>query len=185
MKYCVKDMVKFYPNVTTNQIFIGEVIEVYMGMNQYKIMYEGSKYCVHEQFIIEKASRDEVKIVRYELMLAEKDLKIKELTDKVDKFATQLQAQVDVHVNVDEKLDNLCKDKAALEAIIKECHKEIASLKFKIRQLEADKNWKKGWDFPPKKPFGPSPIRKPMPWSINCNTSGDRSKSCGCHVKSS
>lgn len=183
MKYCVKDMVKFYPNVTTNQIFIGEVIEVYMGMNQYKIMYEGSKYCVHEQFIIEKASKDEVKIVRYELMLAEKDLEIKELTDKINKFATQLQAQVDVHVNVDEKLDNLCKDKAALEAVIKDCHKTIADLKYKIRKLENEK-WTKGWDTPFKPQPYTNPIKRKVPWSVS-KEGALGIKSCKCHVKSS
>jgi hypothetical protein len=183
MKYGIKDMVKFYPNVTTNQIFIGEIVEVYMGMNQYKIMYEGSKFCVHEQFIIEKASVDEIKIVRYELKLAEKDLMIKELKDTVGKFITQLQAQVDVNIDNDKKIDGLCKDKAALELIIKDCHDTIVDLKYKVRKFEADKSWKKGWEFPYKKSF--PPIKKPMPWSTNCNISGDRSKSCGCHVKSS
>lgn len=183
MKYNVKDMVKFYPNVTTNQIFIGEIIEVYMGMNQYKIMYEGSKYCVHEQFIIEKASKDEVKIVRYELILAEKDLVIKELTDKIDKFAAQLQAQVDVSFKDDEKFENLCKEKAALEMIIKDCHKTIADLKYKIRKLENEK-WVRGSDTPFKSQPYTNPLKRKIPWSVSqSGTLGI--KSCKCNVKSS
>lgn len=183
MKYFVKDMIKFYPNVTTNQIFIGEIVDIYMGMNQYKVMYEGSKFCVHEQFIIGKASTDEIKIARYELKLAEKDLIIKELTEKVDKFAAQLQVQVDVHVDVDEKLDNLCKDKAALEAVIKDCHKTIVDLKYKIRKLETEK-FTKNWNFPPKPQPYTNPLKRTVPWSVS-QSGALGTKSCQCRVKSS
>jgi hypothetical protein len=195
MKYCVKDMVKFYPNVTTNQIFIGEVVDVYMGMNQYKIVYEGSKYCVHEQFIISKASHDEIKIMQLELKVSEKDLMIKELTDKVDKFAAQLEAQVDVAMDDMKKIDNLCKDKSVMEVLLADCkktlekaHREIVDLKYKIRKLESEKWKKRDFDYFPKPRPYTNPIKKKYPWGVNgesISKSGVVSKSCGCCVKSS
>jgi len=197
MKYCVKDMVKFYPNVTTNQVFIGEIADIYMGMNQYKIVYEGSKYCVHEQFIISKASPDDVKIMQLELKISEKDLKIKELTDKLDKFIKQLQNQVDVSINDDERFGNLCKEKATYVLLFTNCrknlekaHKEIADLKFKLRKCTNEKWNKNDHGYFPSKLYI-KPIKQKVPLSASDGIteivygSKGSGKSCGCHVKSS
>jgi hypothetical protein len=196
MKYSIGDYVKFYPSVNTNQVFIGKISGVYIGMNQYNILYESSKYCIHEQFIIGTASADEIKIARFELTISEKDLIIKELKDTVGKFIVQLQAQVDVNIGNDKKIDDLCKDKAAMEVLLIDCrktlekaHREIADLRYKLMKCENENKLQNGWNFPfnrqPVKPFQ-DPIKKRSPqWSISCNDIRKFSRPSGCCVKSS
>jgi hypothetical protein len=60
--YKVGDKVKFYLDMTRGDPVEGEIIGAFKERNTYTIMYEGSRFCVHEKFIVAKIVDDKLMI---------------------------------------------------------------------------------------------------------------------------
>jgi hypothetical protein len=115
MPYNIGDMVRFYPNVGTDQVFVGEIIRVSL-MNdnwyQYVIKYEGSNFYVNEKFIIEKVvpntedSENEMKARTFELINI--------------RLTKQLEEELEVSMKLMEENDYLIKECGNLYNIVTE-----------------------------------------------------------------
>lgn len=122
--YSVGNMVRFYPNVIANQVFVGKVIEVRAKTDQYIIEYEGSRFCVHDKFVIEKI---------YKCNDANMN---DDLVKIIDKLASQLKNERDINISLEEVNDNLKEEYVVLHEAFTKSQEHIQLLQSKIVRCE-------------------------------------------------
>jgi hypothetical protein len=135
MRYKCGDWVNFYPSVIIDQVFCGRIIDVIVHTNQYIVVYEGSRYCVHEQFIVDGKSDADIKgwsIVD--------NIKIKRMMDVNKRLTNQLEGEIDYINQLEENYNKMREESLVIHGALLKAHKIIAALSENLKTHGVNKN---------------------------------------------
>jgi len=154
--YKIGDVVKFYPNISTNQAFVGKIEDVsreFENGYQYKIKYEDSFFYIYEKFIICKMenvkSHDETSPdnkLKYQVMLLGKINGVlvnnyNQMLIQNEFLVNQLEKELKLEEGLENEINGLKEEYQTVYKAFRDAQKTIVNLKSEISKYEKIKTF--------------------------------------------